>query len=94
MKTTKFDTIVRNFLLNEGEKVRPSLKSRLLSLEEMISSLVGRSMSENRKLEIVKEQLSNLKKDVRRLEERNSLLEEENKQLQEKLTILEESKEE
>jgi len=94
MKTTKFDTIVRNFLLNEGEKVRPSLKSRLLSLEEMISSLVGRSMSENRKLEIVKEQLSNLKRDVRRLEERNSLLEEENKQLQEKLTILEESKEE
>jgi predicted nuclease with TOPRIM domain len=94
MKTTKFDTIVRNFLLNEGEKVRPSLKSRLLSLEEMISSLVGRSMSENRKLEIVKEQLSNLKKDVRRLEERNSLLEDENKQLQEKLTILEESKEE
>ena len=94
MKTTKFDTIVRNFLLNEGEKVRPSLKSRLLSLEEMISSLVGRSMSENRKLEIVKEQLSNLKKDVRRLEERNSLLEVENKQLQEKLTILEESKEE
>ena len=94
MKTTKFDTIVRNFLLNEGEKVRPSLKSRLLSLEEMISSLVGRSMSENRKLEIVKEQLSNLKRDVRRLEERNSLLEVENKQLQEKLTILEESKEE
>jgi len=94
MKNNELDTVIRNFLLNEGNLKNPSLKSRLFSLEEMVSSLVGRTMSENRKLEIIREQLSNLKKDVRRLEERNSLLEEENKQLQEKLTILEESKEE
>lgn len=94
MKTNKLDTVIRHFLLNEGNSSNPSLKSRLFSLEEMISSLVGRTMSENRKLEIIREQISNLKKDVRRLEERNSLLEDENKQLQEKLMILEENKEE
>ena len=94
MKDNKLDTVIRNFLLNEGNFSNPSLKSRLFSLEEMVSSLVGRTMSENRKLEIIREQISNLKKDVRRLEERNSLLEDENKQLQEKLMILEENKEE
>lgn len=94
MKNKKLNDITRNFLLNEGTSSQPSLKSRLFSLEEMVSTLIGRTVSENRKLEIIREQISNLKKDIRRLEERNSLLEEENKELQEKLVILEENKEE
>ena len=94
MKFDKLNDLTRKFLLNEGENSKPSLKSRLLALEEMLSSIVGRSVSENRKLEIIKEQVSSVKREVRRLEEKNFLLEEENKQLQEKLTLLEENKEE
>lgn len=93
MNNNKLDKIIRNFLLNESEKTNPSVRARILHLEEVVSSLVGKSLSENRKLEIIREQLSSLKRDVRRLEERNTLLEEENKQLQEKLTLLEENKE-
>jgi len=94
MNFEKLNSLTRNFLLNEGKNPPPSIKSRLFNLEEMISSIVGRSMSENRKLEIIREQFSSLRRDVRRLEEKNSLLEQENRELQEKLTILEESKEE
>lgn len=94
MKITELNDLTRKFLLSESEKSNPSLKSRFLALEEMLSSIIGRTVSENRKLEIIKEQISSVKREVRRLEERNFLLEEQNKELQEKLTLLEESKEE
>jgi chromosome segregation ATPase len=94
MKLDKLNDLTRKFLLNEGSNVNPSLKSRFLALEEMLSNIVGKSISENRKLEIIKEQISSVKREVRRLEEKNFLLEEQNKELQEKLTLLEESKEE
>ena len=93
MKNSKLNDIVKNFLMNEGEKKQPSIKSRFLALEEMLSNVLGRSLSERRRLEVIKEQFSTLRRDVRRLEEKMVLLESENQELSEKLKILEESKE-
>lgn len=94
MKNSKLNDMVRNFLLSEGQVDAPSIKSRFLALEDLLSRIVGRSLSEVRRIELISEQLRGLKKEVRRLEESKKLLEEENNQLQEKLNLLEESKEE
>ena len=94
MKTSKLDRIIRNFILNEGTSEHPSLKSRLFALEEMLDSISGKTVSEIRRLEVIREQVKSIKRDVKRLEENNFLLEEENKTLKEKLMILEENKEE
>lgn len=94
MKNSKLNDLVRNFLLSEGQISSPSVKSRFLALEELLSRITGRTLSETRRLEIIREQLSGLKKEVRKLEEVKSILEEENIQLKEKLTLLEEQREE
>lgn len=94
MKNSKLNDLVRNFLLSEGQISSPSVKSRFLALEELLSRITGRTLSETRRLEIIREQLSGLKKEVRKLEEVKSILEEENTQLKEKLTLLEEQREE
>lgn len=88
------DDMVRKFLVSEGMLPNPSVKSRLLALEDLLARVEGKSLTEARKLEIIREQLKEVKREVKRLEERNFVLEEENKQLQEKLVLLEESKEE
>lgn len=94
MKNSKLNDIVRNFLLTEGQTATPSIKSRFLALEDLLSRISGRSLSEIRRLEIIGEQLRGLKKEIRRLEELKSILEEENRDLKERLTLLEEHKEE
>ena len=94
MKNSKMNDMVRNFLVNEGALPNPSVKSRLLALEDLLARVEGKSLTEARKLEIIREQLKEVKREVKRLEEHNFILEEENKQLQEKLMLLEESKEE
>jgi hypothetical protein len=94
MKFNKLNDITRKFLLNEGNQQDPTLKSRLMALEELLNNIAGKSLAEVRRLEIIKEQVKEIKRNVRRLEEKNFILEQENKQLQEKLTLLEESKEE
>jgi len=94
MKFNKLNDITRKFLLNEGSQQDPTVKSRLMALEELLNNISGKSLAEVRRLEIIKEQVKEIKRDVRRLEEKNFILEQENKQLQEKLTLLEESKEE
>ena len=94
MKNSKLNDITRKFLLNEGNLASPTLKSRLMALEELLTKISGKSLTEFRRLEIIREQVKEIKRDVRKIEERNFLLEQENKQLQEKLTLLEESKEE
>lgn len=94
MKFNKLNDITRKFLLNEANQQDPTLKSRLMALEELLSNISGKSLAEVRRLEIIKEQVKEIKRNVRRLEEKNFILEQENKQLQEKLTLLEESKEE
>lgn len=94
MKNSKLNDIVRNFLLSEGQIDAPSIKSRFLALEDLLSRITGRSLSEVRRIELISEQLRGLKREVRRLEESKSLLEQENSELQERLNLLEESKEE
>lgn len=94
MKNSKLDDIIKKFLLAEGQISAPSIKSRFLALEEMLSGFSGRTLSEIRRIEIIGEQLRGLKKEVRRLEESKSILEEENKELKEKLTLLEGNQEE
>jgi len=94
MKNSKLNDLVRNFLLSEGQTSTPSIKSRFLALEEMLSRINGRSLAEIRRLEIIGEQLRGLKREVKKLEEVKDILEEENSELREKLTLLEESKEE
>jgi hypothetical protein len=94
MKNSKLNDLVRNFLLSEGQINAPSVKSRFLALEELLSRITGRTLAETRRLEIIREQLNGLKKEVRKLEEVKSILEEENIQLKEKLTLLEEQREE
>jgi cell shape-determining protein MreC len=94
MKINKLNDLTRKFLLNEGDSSNPTLKSRLMALEELLSKISGKSLTEFRRLEIIREQVKEIKRDIRRIEERNFILEQENKNLQEKLTLLEESKEE
>lgn len=94
MKNSKLNDITRKFLLNEGDLSAPTLKSRLMALEELLSKISGKSLTEFRRLEIIREQVKEIKRNVRKIEERNFILEQENKQLQERLTLLEENKEE
>lgn len=94
MKNSKLNDLTRKFLLNEGDLSNPTIKSRLMALEELLTKISGKSLTEFRRLEIIREQVKELKRDIRKLEERNFLLEQENKDLQEKLTLLEENKEE
>lgn len=93
MKNLKIDGIIRKFLISEGNFDNPSLRSRLSTLQELLNKISGKSLAESRRLEIIREQVFNIKREVRKLEEQNVLLEEENKMLQEKLTLLEENKE-
>ena len=94
MKSPKLDKIIRDFLITEGDAGNPSVKSRLLTLEELLGRIEGRSLAEVRRLEIIREQVKAVKREVKRLEENIQLLEEEKKELQEKLMLLEENKEE
>jgi len=86
MKNLKIDGIIRKFLISEGNFDNPSLRSRLSTLQELLNKISGKSLAESRRLEIIREQVFNIKREVRKLEE-------ENKMLQEKLTLLEENKE-
>ena len=93
MSDSKLDNIIRKFLLlSEEISSQPSVKSRFLALEELLSKVEGKNLTEFRRLEVAREQFRTIKKEVKKLEERNLVLETENKELQEKLVLLEESK--
>lgn len=92
MKNLKIDDIIRKFLLSEGNFDSPSLRSRISTLQELLSKISGKNLAESRRLEIVKEQVLSIRREVRKLEEQYLVLEEENKALQERLTLLEEKK--
>ena len=79
-----FRRMTRDFLL--GERVQPTLASYLQSLAEVLSSITPRSRTDERRLEMAKENLNEVKRQTRRLQERVNVLEEQVK-------VLEESKE-
>ena len=76
----------KNFLLNEelGEK---NIFTYIQGLQEIVSNLKPRTVSEKRRIQLAKQHLSEVRKYARRMLN-------ENMDLQEKLNLLEESKEE
>ena len=88
----KLDEIIQKFVVSEGKFQEPSLRSYIQALEESLSKMEGRSMTEIRRIEIAKEQVKGVRRQVRRVEEHNAILESSNRELNEKLSILEEKK--
>ena len=88
----KLDEIIAKFIHSEGKFTEPSLKSYIQSLEEIVSKIESKSMTESRRLEIMKEQIRGIRRQSRRLEEKYSLLESQNKELREQILVLEETK--
>jgi len=75
----------KNFLINEelGEK---SIFTYIQGLQEIISNLKPRTVSEKRRLQLAKQHINEVRKYARRILN-------ENMDLQEKLNLLEENKE-
>lgn len=84
--------LVRDFILNEGSIKETSLKAYIQALEENVLKLEARSNTESRRLEVMKEQLRGIKRNVRRLEEQLHLLENKNIELQEQINLLQENR--
>jgi cell division protein FtsB len=79
----------RSYGLTEGEA--PSLKSYLQSITEILSKLNLSSKSDQRRVEIARQHIKEVKKYTRKLEERVSVLEEQVQMLEEKtLKVVEE----
>ena len=79
----------RSYGLTEGEA--PSLKSYLQSITEILSKLKLSSKSDQRRVEIARQHIKEVKKYTRKLEERVSVLEEQVQLLEEKaLKVVEE----
>ena len=76
--------MTREFLL--GESSAPSLASYLQSIGEVLGSVTPRSRTDERRIEMAKSSLKEVRRQTRRMQERVSVLEEQVK-------ILEESKE-
>ena len=76
--------MTREFLL--GESTAPSMASYLQSIGEVLNSVTPRSRTDERRIEMAKSSLKEVRRQSRRLQERVSVLEEQVK-------ILEESKE-
>jgi hypothetical protein len=89
---TTLNDLTREFLLNEGEKKSAPLKAWIQALEENLLKVDVKSQTEARRLEIMKEQMKEIKRGARRLEERLLVLLEENSSLQEQVKILQEGK--
>jgi len=77
------NSLTRNFILNEG--ATPTINSWIQALSENISSLKPRTISEERRIEVMKHQLRELRRSSRRMHEQISRLEEQ-------VTILQEDK--
>ena len=68
------DKITKNFILTEG--TGPTVVSWVQALSENIHSLKPRTVSENRRIEIMKHQIKEIKRSSRKMQEKISLLEE------------------
>jgi len=75
----------KNFLINE-ELDEKSIFTYIQGLQEIISNLKPRTVSEKRRLQLAKQHINEVRKYARRMLN-------ENMDLQEKLNLLEESKE-
>jgi len=79
-----FRRMTREFLL--GESRPPSLASYIQSVSEVLESVTPSTQRDQRKIEVAKANLQEVRRYTRRLQERASVLEEQ-------IQVLEESKE-
>ena len=75
------------------EGTEPSLRSYLQSISETLNAINPRSTTDYRRLEIAKQHLLEVRRNVKRLEEKVQVLEEQVKVLEEEKKVLEELKE-
>ena len=73
--------ITKNFILNEGQL--PTIDSWIQALSENINSFRPRALYEKRRVEVMKQQLSELRRMSRRMTSKISVLEEELKIIKE-----------
>jgi len=71
--------ITKRFMLNEA--VGPDINSWIQSLKENLGLFKSRSVSESRRVELMKHQLAEVRRAVRRMQNEVVRLEEENKTL-------------
>ena len=69
-----FRRMTREFLL--GESKAPSLASYIQSISEVLSAVTPRSRTDERRIEMAREQLREVRRRTRRLQERVNTLEE------------------
>lgn len=75
------DSLTKRFIINEG--VGPTLESLVQVLHESINGLKPRTRQEEKRYEVMRHQIKEIRRSARRMTERNNLLEEENRTLQE-----------
>tara|TARA_R110002020_G_scaffold394715_1_gene604704 strand:+ start:4076 stop:4321 length:246 start_codon:yes stop_codon:yes gene_type:complete len=79
-----FRRMTREFML--GETKAPSIASYIQSVSEILHSITPRSRTDERRIEVAKANLKEVRRHTRRLQERVNILEEQ-------VQVLEESKE-
>jgi len=75
------NSLTRNFILNEG--TGPTINSWIQALSENIGAFKPRTLSEERRIEVMKHQLRELRRSSRRMQENLTRLEEQVNILQE-----------
>ena len=88
MSKLDFDAMTRRFLhnLKEGKSEDIGIREYIQALSETLSSFSPRTLTEQRRLSVAKQQLKEIRRHSRRLQERVTKLEEQ-------INILEENKE-
>ena len=84
------DHITRKFLL--GEDYDPTVISSVQIIFEMLNGLRISSQRDTNRVEIAKEQLIKVRRNIKRLQERNNNLQEQVSTLEEQVKVLEETK--
>ena len=81
---TDLRRITREFLLGEASK--PTMATYIQSIAEVLQAITPRSRTDERRIELARENLKEVRRHMRRMQERVTVLEEQVK-------VLEESKE-
>jgi len=76
-----FRRLTREFLLGEG--IKPSLGSYIQSISEVLQAITPRSRTDERRIEVARANLVEVRRYTRRLQERVTLLEEQVQVLEE-----------
>ena len=84
------DHITRKFLL--GESYDPTVISSVQIIFEMLNGLRITSQRDTNRVEIAKEQLIKVRRNIKKLQERNNNLQEQISTLEEQVKVLEETK--